>query len=171
MLLLFSPKNSCCSALQHESLPVVYNVFFYLFTRTFGLYCVWAKKKALLNIAPSQWREKRDADLVRRDAISDQKKSETISKARSDIDDFYESYNRRTDKQKAETARQAEEFLQNREDTTAGGGGTSWERIAKLVDLSGKGQQGGGQGSTKNKMREILLELKADKNAPGVTGV
>jgi hypothetical protein len=40
-----------------------------------------------------------------------------------------------------------------------------------LVDLSGKGQQGGGDGSSKKKMRELLLSLKADKDAPGATGV
>lgn len=84
------------------------------------------------------WREQREADLARRDAASAKKKSETIAKARRDIDDFYESYNRKTDRQKAETARQAADFIKHREDTTAGG--TSWERIAKLADLSGKGR-------------------------------
>lgn len=117
----------------------------------------------------SQWRERRDADLARRDAASAEKKAETIAKARRDIDDFYEAYNRKTDKQKAETARQAADFIKNREDTTAGG--TSWERIAKLVDLSGKGQAGGGEGSTKKRMREILLDLKNDKDGPGASGV
>lgn len=117
----------------------------------------------------SHWREQREADLARRDAASAKKKSETIAKARRDIDDFYESYNRKTDRQKAETARQAADFIKHREDTTAGG--TSWERIAKLADLSGKGQGGGGEGSTKKRMREILLDLKNDKNAPGAAGV
>jgi Clathrin light chain len=116
-----------------------------------------------------KWREKRDADLARRDAASATKNTETIAKARRDIDDFYESYNRKTDKQKAETARQAADFIKNREDTTAGG--TSWERIAKLTDLSGKGEGGGGEGSRKKKMREILLGLKNDKDAPGAGGV
>jgi Clathrin light chain len=116
-----------------------------------------------------KWREKRDADLARRDSASAAKKAETIAKARRDIDDFYESYNRKTDKQKAETARQAADFIKNREDTTAGG--TSWERIAKLTDLSGKGEGGGGEGSRKKKMREILLGLKIDKDAPGAGGV
>ena len=59
--------------------------------------------------------------------------------------------------------------MAKREDTTAGG--TSWERIAKLVDLSGKGQVGGGEGSTKKRMRDMLMSLKADKEAPGVGGV
>lgn len=92
-----------------------------------------------------------------------------MSTAQKDIDSFYESYNRKVDKQKAQTAKEAEEFLSKREDTTAGG--TSWERIAKLVDLSGKGQQGGGDGSSKKRMRDMLISLKGDKDAPGATGV
>ncbi|KIW24471.1 uncharacterized protein PV07_10182 [Cladophialophora immunda] len=116
-----------------------------------------------------EWRAKRDAEIARRDEASQRKKEETISTAQKDIDSFYESYNRKVDKQKAQTAKEAEEFLAKREDTTAGG--TAWERIAKLVDLSGKGQSGGGDGSSKKRMRELLLSLKADKDAPGVAGV
>lgn len=123
----------------------------------------------LINSSLRQWREKRDADLARRDEISAKKKQETIATARTDIDSFYETYNRKTDKQKTQTAKEAEEFLKNREDTTAGG--TAWERIAKLADLSGKGQIGGGEGSTKKRMRDILLSLKGDKDAPGAGGV
>ena len=116
-----------------------------------------------------QWREKRDQDIHRRDEASQRKKAETVSTSQKDIDSFYESYNRKVDKQKAQTAKDAEEFIAKREDTTAGG--TSWERIAKLVDLSGKGQQGGGDGSSKKKMREMLLSLKGDKDAPGAGGL
>ncbi|EHY57997.1 Clathrin light chain [Exophiala dermatitidis] len=116
-----------------------------------------------------EWRAKRDADIKRRDEASARKKEETIATARKDIDAFYEQYNRKVDKQKAQTAKEAEEFLAKREDTTAGG--TSWERIAKLVDLSGKGQSGGGDGSSKKIFRDLLLSLKNDKNAPGAGGV
>lgn len=115
------------------------------------------------------WREKRDAELARRDEASAKKKEETISTARKDIDSFYESYNRKTDRQKTSTAKEAEEFLAKREDTTSGG--TSWERIAKLSDLSGKGHSGGGAGSSKQKMREMLLNLSKDSNAPGASGI
>jgi hypothetical protein len=58
--------------------------------------------------------------------------------------------------------------LESREDTSAGG--TSWERIAKLVDLSGKGARGGGSGTEKAKMRELLMSLRKDEKAPGATG-
>jgi hypothetical protein len=58
--------------------------------------------------------------------------------------------------------------LEKREDTSAGG--TSWERIAKLVDLSGKGARGGASGSEKAKFRELLMSLRKDEKAPGSTG-
>ena len=63
----------------------------------------------------------------------------------------------------------AETFLANREDTSAGG--TSWDRIAKMTDLSGKGAKSGAAGTSKEKMRKLLLGLKSDENAPGAKGV
>jgi hypothetical protein len=69
----------------------------------------------------------------------------------------------------AQAKKDADEFLASREDTSAGG--TSWERIAKLVDLSGKGAKGGASGTGKEKFRELLLSLKKDEKAPGSTGV
>ena len=92
-----------------------------------------------------------------------------MKKAQQDIDDYYESYNKRTDKARERTRREAEEFLANREDTAVGG--TSWERIAKLVDVSGKGLKGGASGSGKERFRELLLDLKKDQNAPGASGI
>lgn len=67
--------------------------------------------------------------------------TQTVKAAQESIDEFYENYNNKRDKTIAQTQKDAEEYLKNREDTTAGG--TSWERIAKLVDLSGKGVGGG----------------------------
>ncbi|KAF3483636.1 clathrin light chain [Arthroderma uncinatum] len=119
--------------------------------------------------AVREWRQKRDAELSRRAEASSEKKAATVSKAQQDIDDYYESYNKRTDKARERTRTEAEEFLANREDTAAGG--TSWERIAKLVDVSGKGVKGGASGSGKERFREMLLELKKDEKAPGASGV
>ncbi|KAL1954952.1 hypothetical protein VTO42DRAFT_410 [Malbranchea cinnamomea] len=116
-----------------------------------------------------EWRTKRDEELARRAAASEERKAATIKKAQQDIDDFYESYNKRADKARERTRREAEEFLANREDTAVGG--TSWERIARLVDVSGKGLKGGASGSGKERFRELLLDLKKDQNAPGATGI
>lgn len=118
--------------------------------------------------AVREWREKRDAQIASRDEVSASKKAETVKAAQDAIDEFYENYNNRRDKQVAQTRKEAEEFLAKREDTTSGG--TSWERISKLVDLSGKGQGGGAPGTGKAKMREMLINLRKDENAPGAKG-
>lgn len=116
-----------------------------------------------------EWREKRDAEIARRAEVSNEKKESTVKKAQEDVDDFYVSYNNKADKHRAQTKTEAEQFLANREDTSAGG--TSWERIAKLVDVSGKGSVGGGSGSGKERFRELLVELRKDQEAPGASGI
>ncbi|KUJ19490.1 uncharacterized protein LY89DRAFT_683312 [Mollisia scopiformis] len=115
-----------------------------------------------------QWRERRDLALQEREAHSAERKAETVKAAQQNIDDFYENYNSKKEKTIAATRRDAEEFLESREDTSAGG--TSWERIAKLVDLSGKGTKGGASGTDKAKFRELLMSLRKDEKAPGATG-
>lgn len=115
-----------------------------------------------------QWRERRDLSLQERAEKSDQKKEATIKEAQQNIDDFYENYNSKKEKSIATTRREAQEFLDSREDTASGG--TSWERIAKLVDVSGKGVKGGASGTGKEKFRELLLSLRKDEKAPGATG-
>jgi hypothetical protein len=115
-----------------------------------------------------QWRERRDLSLQERSEKSEMKKEETIKTAQQNVDDFYENYNSKKEKSIAQTRREAEEFLAKREDTSAGG--TSWERIAKLVDLSGKGAKGGASGTGKERFRELLLSLRKDEKAPGATG-
>lgn len=116
-----------------------------------------------------QWRERRDLSLQDRAEKSSARQAETVKAAQQSIDDFYENYNSKKEKTIVQTRREAEEFLANREDTSAGG--TSWERIAKLVDLSGKGAKGGAAGGGKDRFRDLLLNLKKDPNAPGSTGV
>ncbi|KAJ5745196.1 Clathrin light chain, partial [Penicillium odoratum] len=119
--------------------------------------------------AVREWREKRDAEIARRAQVSAEKKDSTVKKAQEDIDDFYVSYNNKADKHRAQTKAEAEQFLANREDTSAGG--TSWERIAKLVDVSGKGNAGGASGSGKERFRELLIDLRKDQEAPGASGI
>ncbi|KAI4133281.1 MAG: hypothetical protein LQ338_000339 [Usnochroma carphineum] len=114
------------------------------------------------------WREKRDADIARREEIASTKKTERIQKAQRDIDDFYENYNTKKEKSIKRTREEAKEFLDSRQDTSAGG--TSWERVAKLVDLSGKGAKGGAAGGGKEKFRELLMDLRKDEKAPGASG-
>ncbi|KAI9792176.1 MAG: hypothetical protein M1816_002716 [Peltula sp. TS41687] len=115
-----------------------------------------------------QWRDQRSQALQRRDEMSQKRKEETIKAAQSAIDDFYENYNTKKEKTIGQTRKEAEEFLASRQDTSSGG--TSWERIAKLVDLSGKGARGGASGTGKERFRELLAGLKKDEKAPGASG-
>lgn len=116
-----------------------------------------------------EWRERRDLQLQDRAEKSESKKQETRKAAQKNIDDFYENYNSKRDKTVAQTRADEKAFLEKRDDTTSGG--TSWERIAKLVDLSGKGTKGGASGTGKERFRELLLSLRKDENAPGASGV
>ncbi|KAJ5129298.1 Clathrin light chain, partial [Penicillium bovifimosum] len=118
---------------------------------------------------PEDEGDARDAEIARRAEVSAEKKAATVKKAQEDIDDFYVSYNNKAEKNRTHARAEAEQFLANREDTSAGG--TSWERIAKLVDVSGKGSAGGASGSGKERFREMLLELRKDKEAPGSSGI
>ncbi|KAJ0117621.1 clathrin light chain [Diaporthe amygdali] len=116
-----------------------------------------------------EWREKRDAGNAKRAEQFARQREETVAEAQRNIDDFYENYNNKKEKQVAATRKDAEQFLASREDTTSGG--TSWERVAKIVDVSGKGAKGGASGSGKERFRELLTSLRKDEKAPGATGV
>ncbi|KAI1188518.1 clathrin light chain [Nemania serpens] len=115
-----------------------------------------------------QWRENRDAANAKRAEEFAAQKAETIKEAQQNIDEFYETYNNKKDKMIAQTRKDEEQFLASRDDTTSGG--TSWERIAKLVDVSGKGSRGGASGSGKERFRELLMTLRKDEKAPGAEG-
>ncbi|ROW15348.1 hypothetical protein VPNG_02354 [Cytospora leucostoma] len=115
-----------------------------------------------------EWREKRDATNAKRAEQFARQREETVAEAQRNIDDFYENYNNKKEKQIAASRKDAEQFLASREDTTSGG--TSWDRIAKIVDVSGKGAKGGASGSGKERFRELLTSLRKDEKAPGATG-
>ncbi|KAG5999738.1 hypothetical protein E4U21_006374 [Claviceps maximensis] len=115
-----------------------------------------------------QWREQRDARIAKRAEQFASQRSETINEAQQNIDDFYENYNTKKEKGIAQSRKEAERYLDSCEDITSGG--TSWERIARLIDVSGKGARGGAAGSGKERFREILTSLRKDEKAPGATG-
>ncbi|EEP78447.1 predicted protein [Uncinocarpus reesii 1704] len=75
--------------------------------------------------AVREWRTKRDEEIARRAAVSSERKAATIKKAQEDIDDYYESYNKRTDKAKERTRTEAEDFL-GKPGRHSGLAGTSW---------------------------------------------
>ena len=113
------------------------------------------------------WRERREQAIQHREDAAAARKEDSVKDAQKAVDEFYENYNNKRDKSIAQTRKDAEKFLESREDTTAGG--TSWERIAKLVDLKGpKGAQGTAVG--KERFRDLLAVLVKDENAPGAKG-
>lgn len=115
-----------------------------------------------------EWREKRDAQIAKRAEQFATQRGETVKEAQQNIDEFYENYNNKKEKGITQTRKDAEQFLASREDVTSGG--TSWERISKLVDISGKGPKGGASGSGKERFRELLMSLRKDEKAPGAEG-
>ncbi|KAL6863206.1 Clathrin light chain [Amphichorda felina] len=115
-----------------------------------------------------EWRERRDAQIEKRAQQFAAQREETIKEAQANIDDFYNNYNAKKEKEIEKTRKEAEKFLANRDDAVSGG--TSWDRIAKLVDVSGKGAKGGASGSGKERFREMLMSLRKDEKAPGATG-
>jgi len=118
------------------------------------------------NLPPNRaWRTARSTTLSHRASLAADKKASTIAQAQTYVDDFYEGYNARKEKSMAKTRKEAEAFLAGREDTSVGG--TSWERIARLVDLSGRGGKGA---EGKERFREVLVGLRGDEGAPGAGG-
>lgn len=114
-----------------------------------------------------EWRERRDMAVQSREEKSAARKSETVKAAQEAIDEFYENYNNKKEKGLGQTKKEAEDFMQKRENTSSGG--TSWERIAKLVDVKGGGKAGAGA-EGKEKFRDLLAGLMKDENAPGAKG-
>ncbi len=113
-----------------------------------------------------EWRERRSLAIQHREDAAAERKSSTVKAAQESIDEFYENYNNKKEKNIAQTRKDAETFLEKREDTTAGG--TSWERIAKLVDVKGGKTPVAAAG--KERFRDLLLSLSKDDNAPGAKG-
>ncbi|KAK9382601.1 clathrin light chain [Kockiozyma suomiensis] len=113
-----------------------------------------------------EWRERRELAIQRRDEQSKARKQETLDAAKQNIDDFYDNYNDKKDKAIAQTRAEEKEFIESQESTVSGG--TTWERIAKLVDLSEKNARTAKVDKTR--FRELLLSLKSDPNAPGAKG-
>lgn len=87
-----------------------------------------------------------------------------MQKARQAIDDFYENYNSKRDRAIEQIRQDQNDYLSSRDETLSGG--TTWERIVKLVDTNDKTASKNGRDT--NRMRELLLSLRKDQRAPGV---
>jgi hypothetical protein len=113
-----------------------------------------------------EWRARQELEIKRRDELSDTKREEIRDKAKKAIDDFYENYNNKKETSIEEVRNAAKDFIG--ELNNAVSGGTTWDRVLKLIDTSDKSVTAGGRDKTR--FKELLLSLKGDPDAPGAAG-
>lgn len=126
--------------------------------------------KALVAGPGSAWRERQDEEIAERDQHSSERKEEMIRKAEKSIDDFYASYNSKKERQIAKNKEDEQTFTQARDDAL--GKGTTWERIADMIELQDSRSKTVAKGSRDtSRMKEVLLNLKREgENAPNSLG-
>ncbi|KAL7277727.1 hypothetical protein ACG7TL_008663 [Trametes sanguinea] len=120
-----------------------------------------------------QWREKQAAEIKARDEASKAKRQETIAKAERAIDQFYEEYAAKKERNIRENKEHEEEFLANLNASLTQG--TTWQRICDIIDLQNsqsKTLARTGPGATDlSRFKEVLLRLKREGDAaPGAAG-
>ncbi|KAF8627648.1 hypothetical protein AX15_004342 [Amanita polypyramis BW_CC] len=120
-----------------------------------------------------QWREKQQEEINAREEAAKARRQETISKAERAIDDFYEDYSRKKEKNIRENKEQEEDYLTSLTEKLSVG--TTWERICDLVDLQNSQSKtiarAGPGTSDLTRLKEVLLRLRRQgDNAPGAAG-
>lgn len=118
----------------------------------------------------SEWRERQREEIEERDQKSAEKREENIRKAEAAIDDFYHTYNQKKEKQIAANKENEAAFTRARDDAL--GKGTTWERIADIIELQDSRSKTVSKGTKDvTRMKEILLSLKREgENAPNAMG-
>ena len=140
---------------------------------------------------PRQWREKQAADIKAHDEASKAKRQETIGKAERAIDQFYEEYAAKKERNIREnkcahapwthyfvpltlvSREHEEQFLA--ELSASLSQGTTWERICDTIELQNSQSKTiarTGPGATDlTRFKEVLLRLKREGDAaPGAAG-
>ncbi|KZT05399.1 clathrin light chain [Laetiporus sulphureus 93-53] len=120
-----------------------------------------------------EWREKQEAEIKARDEASKAKRDETISKAERAIDQFYEEYAAKKERNIRENKEHEEEFVSKMSDSLSHG--TTWERICDIIELQNSQSKTiarAGPGTTDlSRFKEVLLRLKREgEAAPGAAG-
>lgn len=120
-----------------------------------------------------QWRERQADEIKARDERSKARRQETISKAERSIDQFYEEYTGKRERQIRENKDLEAEYLASQTDALSRG--TTWDRISDLVELQNsqsKTLARAGPGTTElSRYREVLLRLRREgTSAPGAAG-
>ncbi|GAA97191.1 uncharacterized protein L969DRAFT_42397 [Mixia osmundae IAM 14324] len=116
------------------------------------------------------WRAKQAEEIKERDARSAEKREETITRAQKAIDDFYKNYNEAKEKNIASNKEEESKYLSAQTDALAKG--TTWDRIAELVELKDSRSKTNTK-STRDltRFKELILSLKREgETAPGAGG-
>ncbi|KAK2463066.1 hypothetical protein APHAL10511_004721 [Amanita phalloides] len=120
-----------------------------------------------------EWREKQQEEIRLRDEASKAHRQETISKAEQAIDEFYENYARKKERNIRENKEQEEDYIGSLTEKLSAG--TTWERICDLVELQNSQSKTiartGPGSSDLSRFKEVLLRLKRQGDtAPGAAG-
>ncbi|KAJ4485463.1 clathrin light chain-domain-containing protein [Lentinula aciculospora] len=120
-----------------------------------------------------EWRQKQAEAIAARDEASQGRRKENIAKAEKAIDDFYEEYAAKKEKNIRENKDNEAEYLQTLTESLSAG--TTWERICKLIELQNSQSKTiarTGTGTTDiTRYKEVLLRLKREGDtAPGAAG-
>ncbi|KAL0579619.1 Clathrin light chain [Marasmius crinis-equi] len=120
-----------------------------------------------------EWRQKQAEEIAARDEASKKRRQETISKAERSIDDFYEDYSAKKERNIRENKDNEQAFLQDLTDSLSSG--TTWDRICKIIELENSQSKTiarTGAGTTDlSRLKEVLLRLKREGDrAPGAGG-
>ncbi|RPD70858.1 clathrin light chain [Lentinus tigrinus ALCF2SS1-7] len=120
-----------------------------------------------------QWREKQAEEIKARDEASKAKRQETIGKAERAIDQFYEEYSAKKERNIRENKEHEEQFLADLSASLSQG--TTWQRICTIIELENSQSKTiarTGPGATDlTRFKEVLLRLKREGDAaPGAAG-
>nr|VWP01385.1 Polygalacturonase inhibiting protein (Polygalacturonase-inhibiting protein 2) (Putative polygalacturonase-inhibiting protein) [Ganoderma boninense] len=120
-----------------------------------------------------EWREKQAAEIKARDEASHAKRQETIGKAERAIDQFYEEYALKKERNIRENKETEEKFLADM--SAALSQGTTWERICDTVELQNSQSKtiarSGANATDLTRFKEVLLRLRREgAAAPGAAG-
>jgi hypothetical protein len=117
-----------------------------------------------------EWREKQSEEIAGRDERSSERKEEIICKAEKAIDDFYANYNSKKERTIAKNKEDEAAFVRTRDDAL--GKGTTWERIAEMIELQDSRSKTVTKGTKDlSRFKEVLLSLKREgDSAPNAAG-
>ncbi|KAJ2523063.1 Clathrin light chain [Coemansia sp. RSA 1939] len=116
-----------------------------------------------------EWQSKQRGIIEERDRQSEEKHGAVVEEAKQAIDKFYEEYNQKKEKAIEQNRANQEMELQSANK------GNLWERALKQIDMATKASSSSESSPPAQKpvrdisrMRDLLQDLKRDKDAPGV---